>query len=75
MIKQSQHVEGFEGRLLKAIGDKDMSCNQVGHLIGIGQGRVSKWVNDGEMPSCYNLVKLAKLLEVSTDYLLGLEGE
>ena len=70
-----KHIDGFEDRLQKAIGDKDMSYAQVGYLIGIGQGRVSKWVNDGEMPSCYNLVKLAKLLNVSTDYLLGLKGE
>lgn len=75
MIKQSQHVEGFEGRLLKAIGDKDMTCNQVGRITGIGQGCINRYINEKQMPSCINLVKLAKLLEVSTDWLLGLKGE
>lgn len=70
-----KHIEGFEARLLKAINDKDMTCSQVGKIIGTGQGRIKKWVNEKQMPSCYNLVKLAKLLDVSTDYLLGLKGD
>lgn len=70
-----QKIEGFDRRLLKAINDRDFSCRQVCLLTGIGSNSMNGYVNEGQMPSCINLVKLARLLEVSTDYLLGLEGE
>lgn len=70
-----QKIEGFNTRLLKAIDNKDMSCRQVCLMTGIGWNCMNNYINEGQMPSCFNLVKLSKLLEVSTDYLLGLKGE
>ena len=72
---KSKQIEGFNMRLLKAINDKDMSIRQVGLLTGIGSNSMNGYVNEGQMPSCINLVKLAKLLDVSTDWLLGSKGE
>ena len=72
---KSKQIEGFNMRLLKAINDKDMSIRQVGLLTGIGSTSMNGSVHEGQMPSCINLVKLAKLLNVSTDWLLGLKGE
>ena len=67
-----KHIEGFEDRLLKAINDKGMTNSQVCALTGITWSCMNCYVNEKQMPSCYNLVKLAKVLDVSTDYLLGL---
>ena len=72
---KSKQIEGFDRRLLKAINDRDLSCRQVCLMTGIGSNSMNGYVNEGQMPSCFNLVKLARLLSVSTDYLLGLEGE
>ena len=75
MGKKMKHIEGFEARLLKAINDKDMTNSQVCALTGITWNSMNCYINEGQMPSCYTLVKLAKLLNVSTDWLLGLKGD
>lgn len=67
-------IEGFDKRLLEAIENKDMSNRQVALLLGIPYNCMNGYVNRGQLPTCSNLVKLAKLLGVSTDWLLGLEG-
>lgn len=70
---KNKYVDGFRDRLLKAIENKKMSIRQVGVLTGISSNSMNCYINEGQMPSCVNLVKLAKLLKVSTDWLLGLE--
>ena len=72
---KSKQIEGFDRRLLKAIDNKDMSCRQVCLMTGISTNSMNNYINEDQMPSCINLVKLSKLLNVSTDYLLGLKGE
>lgn len=69
-----KYVEGFNTRLLNAIGNKGMSNRQVSIITGIPLSCINAYVNENRMPCCIYLVKLAKLLDVSTDYLLGLEG-
>ena len=64
-------IEGFGDRLLKAIGDKDLSNRKVGALTGIPTSCINLYVNGNQLPNCSNLVKLAKVLGVSTDWLLG----
>ena len=66
-------IKGFDKRLLEAIENKNMSNRQVALLIGIPYSCMNGYVNRGQLPSCKNLVKLSKLLGVSTDWLLGLE--
>ena len=70
-----KHIDGFEDRLQKAIGAMDMTYSEVCRKTGIGQSCMNGYINYGMMPNCLNLVRLSKLLGVSTDYLLGLEGE
>lgn len=67
-----QVIEGFGDRLQKAIWDKDMSNEEVVRKTKISRSCLYGYVSAGMMPNCNNLIKLAKLLEVSTDYLLGL---
>lgn len=68
-------VEGFDKRLRKAVADRGMSYHQVSMLTGISWNCFNSYLNEGRMPSCLYLVKIAKLLRVSTDYLLGLKEE
>ena len=67
-----QVIEGFGDRLQKAIWDKDMSNEEVVRKTKISRSCLYGYVSETTMPNCNNLIKLAKLLDVSTDYLLGL---
>lgn len=45
---------------------------QLAQKLGVTKQTVSNWENDNIQPSIDMLVKLAKIFNVSTDYLLGL---
>ena len=45
---------------------------QVAQKLGITKQTVSNWENDNIQPSIDMLIKLSKIFNVSTDYLLGL---
>lgn len=50
-----------------------LSQKEVAITLGVSVPTVSDWESGKKFPSGKNLVKLAQLLKVSTDYLLGLE--
>lgn len=43
--------------------------------LGVAKQTVSNWENDNIQPSIEMLVRVAKLFNVSTDFLLGLDNE
>ncbi len=45
---------------------------QLAQKLGITKQTVSNWENDNIQPSIDMLVKISKVFNVSTDYLLGL---
>ena len=45
---------------------------QLAQKLGITKQTVSNWENDNIQPSIEMLIKLSKIFNVSTDYLLGL---
>lgn len=45
---------------------------QLAQKLGITKQTVSNWENDNIQPSIDMLIKLSKIFNVSTDYLLGL---
>lgn len=53
---------------------RGMSQVELAGLLGVTKQSVSNWENDNIQPSIEMLVKLAQVLAVSTDYLLGLDG-
>lgn len=50
-----------------------LSQKEIAITLGVSVPTVSDWESGKKFPSGKNLVKLAQLLKVSTDYLLGLE--
>ena len=62
--------------LNKRITELRMSFNwtqvQLAQKLGVTKQTVSNWENDNIQPSIDMLVKLSKIFNVSTDYLLGL---
>lgn len=51
------------------------SQKQVAMILGVKPPQLSKWESGSGKPSRENCVKLAKLYNVSTDYLLGLSDD
>lgn len=47
---------------------------EVAKRLGVTKQTVSNWENGNIQPSIEMLVRLAKLFNISTDYLLGLDG-
>lgn len=53
----------------------NISQVELAQKLGVSKQSVSNWENDNIQPSVDMLVKIAKCLNVSTDYLLGLNVE
>lgn len=51
---------------------KNISQVKLAELLGVTKQSVSNWENDNIQPSIDMLIKLSKIFNVSTDYLLGL---
>ena len=52
--------------------EKGFTQSELAELIGVSMQAVSKWETDAGMPDISQIVPLAKVLEVSSDKLLGL---
>lgn len=59
-------------KIKKFCEEKDVSITYVEKKAGLGNGLISKW-NDS-VPSVVNLKKVANVLEVTVDELIG-EGD
>lgn len=71
-MKTSYNVPGFKERLEQAIFDSGMTFSEVARRAGIKRSLIWSYRFGGAMPSVYVLMRLAKALNVSTDWLLGL---
>jgi transcriptional regulator with XRE-family HTH domain len=54
---------------------KKMSQSELAKLAQVHQKNISKYENDGVVPSALTIKGIAQALEVTTDYLLGAERE
>lgn len=55
--------------------ETDMTQSELANKIGYTQRAVSKWVNNQAEPTESAISNCAKIFNVSTDYLLGLEDD
>ena len=58
-----------EARELNGISQKMLAIR-----LGIAQTTVSGWENDNKRPSVDTIIKISEILNVTTDYLLGLSS-
>ena len=65
----------FSARLRTLRMDKNISQQQLAHLVQATQTQISKWENGIIEPNLTQLEKIANALEVSADYLLGREND
>ncbi|MBS5343808.1 MAG: helix-turn-helix transcriptional regulator [Clostridium sp.] len=53
---------------------KGMTQSEVARLLGLSRSGVNAWEMGLSVPSTQYIVELAKVFDISTDYLLGLEN-
>lgn len=64
------------GQRIKAFRkEKDFSQSEIAEKVGVSVQTVSKWECDAGMPDISQIVPLAKVLETSTDAILGMIGD
>lgn len=61
-------------RIQELRGGRGWSQVEVARRLGVTKQTVSNWENGNIQPSVDMLVRLAKLFQVSADYLLGLDN-
>lgn len=70
-VLQTQRVP-FGSRLNIVLRAKKMRKKDLAEMISVSDSNVSKYLYEKTFPSLPTLVLIAKTLNVSTDYLLGL---
>lgn len=65
----------FGERLNELLKEKNLSQNQLSKKIGYTQRAISKWILNQSEPTESAIRNCAIYLNVTTDYLLGLEDE
>ena len=66
-------LEQFPIRLKSALKDAGMTQKDLAETAQVFDGNISRYVNGKRYPSAITLARIASVLNVSTDYLLGLE--
>lgn len=62
----------FPSLLGKAMLSRDLMQKDLSQMTGITHSAISKYLSGQSLPRIPELIKLAKVLGVTTDYLLGL---
>ena len=73
MPQKPQLIYGFDDRLKSAILDSPLCINEICRRSGIARTTLYSWLIGGSGPSALGIVKLAPVLKVTSDYLLGIE--
>lgn len=68
-------IKGLDKRLQTCRLNCEFSRQQVAQLIGISESMIGLYETGARQPSLSNLIKLASLYKVTTDYLLGCEND
>lgn len=76
--KRQSYVERiplFEERLRDGLHRRGLTFKQVGAELNMHESAVGHWLSGAARPNLNALLRLAALLEVSPNYLLGWQGK
>ena len=65
-------MKEFAKRLKELRLEKNLSTVELGKQIGVSGPTISRWENNVISPNAEKICLLAKVFDVSSDYLLGL---
>ena len=63
----------FGDRIKELLAEKNMMQKELGKRIGVTEATISRWVANDREPKVGDIVKIAKALDCSADYLFGLQ--
>lgn len=63
----------IQQRIFKIMQEKHITQSELSKSTGIPQPTISDWKNKNKMPSSDKIIAIAKCLEVSVSYLLGVD--
>lgn len=72
-ITVEQAQENVVKKLEEYRMNKGIKYGRLSKLLGVGQCTLTRWFNEKAMPETTMLIRIAKLLEISIDELLGRE--
>lgn len=62
------------GKTLKVLRqERNLSQAELGVMLSVANNTISSWERDNSEPCIDQIVRLAQIFAVTTDYLLGLE--
>lgn len=70
-VDTGKNVTSFIKRLGQLMNEKGFNNTLLAKELGLDKSSISSWRNGYSMPSEENLIKLANLFNVSTEFLLG----
>ena len=62
----------FSRRLREILKKKKITQRELAHRLQVSEGGVANWMN-GTMPSISRLIEICSFLDMSSDYLLGID--
>ncbi len=66
-------IEGIQQRLRDSIRISGLTQKEIAHRLGINPSTVSKYIRLDKYPSLDTFANLCQILDVSADYILGLD--
>lgn len=67
------HKDTFGERLNKVLYERKLSQADLDKRTGIGRANISRYVCNKQMPTVDSLITICETLNVSADWLLGLD--
>lgn len=65
----------FSQRIKEALSQSSYTQKEIARILKISESNITNWKKGDNYPSIDILYKLCLLLDVSADYLLGLEND
>lgn len=65
----------FNEKIKEALNESKYSQKQIAQILNISEGNITNWKKGDDLPSIEILYRLCMLLNISSDYLLGLEDD
>ncbi len=75
MINKVNELQQIGSRLSICRQNKNMTQEELANKLGITPQALSKWERGTSLPDTAMLPDIARMLEISTDYLLGINQE
>ena len=71
--RKIKRLEGLQSRIGEAMANSNLDMREISRRSGISLASLYEYRDEGVQPKAYTLAKLAIVLHVSSDWLLGIK--